>query len=73
MSKQEFLEQALKSNMAPVLTGLIEIGLLCLTAIVIGGLMCALGEDDSRPMLHELLFTVGMVIGAINVIVWFFC
>jgi type IV secretory pathway VirB2 component (pilin) len=45
---------------------------LNLVAIVVGGLMFAFGEGDSKRMLAGILFGVGMAIGAVNFMSWLF-
>ena len=45
---------------------------LSLVAIVVGGLMFAFGEGDSKRMLAGILFGVGMAIGAANFLTWLF-
>ena len=45
---------------------------LSLVAIVVGGLMFAFGEGDSKRMLAGILFGVGMAIGAVNFLTWLF-
>jgi len=52
-------------------TGTIARG-LSLVAIVVGGLMFAFGEGDSKRMLAGILFGVGMAIGAVNFLAWLF-
>lgn len=52
-------------------TGTIARG-LSLVAIVVGGLMFAFGEGDSKRMLAGILFGVGMAIGAVNFMAWLF-
>jgi type IV secretory pathway VirB2 component (pilin) len=52
-------------------TGTIARG-LSLVAIVVGGLMFAFGEGDSKRMLAGIVFGVGMAIGAVNFIAWLF-
>jgi len=52
-------------------TGTIARG-LSLVAIVVGGLMFAFGENDSKRMLAGILFGVGMAIGAVNFMAWLF-
>jgi type IV secretory pathway VirB2 component (pilin) len=53
------------------ITGSIARG-LSLVAIVIGGLMFAFGEGDSKRMLAGIVFGVGMAIGAVNFMAWLF-
>jgi type IV secretory pathway VirB2 component (pilin) len=45
---------------------------LSLVAIVVGGLMFAFGEGESKRMMAGILFGVGMAIGAVNFISWLF-
>jgi type IV secretory pathway VirB2 component (pilin) len=45
---------------------------LSLVAIVVGGLMFAFGEGDSKRMLAGIVFGVGMAIGAVNFMTWLF-
>src|SRR5215469_5042331 len=45
---------------------------LSLVAIVVGGLMFAYGEGDSKRTLAGILFGVGMAIGAVNFMAWLF-
>jgi type IV secretory pathway VirB2 component (pilin) len=45
---------------------------LALVAIVVGGLMFAFGEGDSKRMLAGILFGVGMAISAVNFMTWLF-
>ncbi len=45
---------------------------LSLVAIVIGGLMYAFGEGDSKRTLAGIVFGVGMAIGAVNFMNWLF-
>jgi len=45
---------------------------LSLVAIVVGGLMFAFGEGDSKRMLAGIIFGVGMAIGAVNFMAWLF-
>jgi len=45
---------------------------LALVAIVVGGLMFAFGEGDSKRMLAGIIFGVGMAIGAVNFMTWLF-
>jgi type IV secretory pathway VirB2 component (pilin) len=45
---------------------------LSLVAIVVGGLMFAFGEGDSKRMLAGIVFGVGMAIGAGNFMMWLF-
>lgn len=52
-------------------TGTIARG-LSLVAIVVGGLMFAFGEGESKRMLAGIAFGVGIAIGAVNFISWLF-
>jgi type IV secretory pathway VirB2 component (pilin) len=45
---------------------------LSLVAIVIGGLMFAYGEGQSKKMLAGIVFGVGMALGAVNFMAWLF-
>jgi type IV secretory pathway VirB2 component (pilin) len=45
---------------------------LSLVAIVVGGLMFAFGEGESKRMLAGIVFGVGMAIGAVNFLSWLF-
>jgi type IV secretory pathway VirB2 component (pilin) len=45
---------------------------LSLVAIVVGGLMFAFGEGDSKRMLAGIVFGVGMAVGAVNFLAWLF-
>jgi type IV secretory pathway VirB2 component (pilin) len=45
---------------------------LSLVAIVVGGLMFAFGEGESKRMLAGIVFGVGMAIGAVNFLGWLF-
>ena len=45
---------------------------LSLVAIVVGGLMFAFGENDSKRMLAGIVFGIGMAIGAVNFLAWLF-
>ena len=57
------LEQAFTG---PIATG------LSLVAIVVGGLMFAYGEGQSKHMLAGIVFGIGMAIGAVNFMAWLF-
>lgn len=58
---------ALKTSFTgPIATG------LSLVAIVIGGLMFAYGEGQSKKMLAGIVFGIGMAIGAVNFMAWLF-
>lgn len=52
-------------------TGTIATG-LSLVAIVVGGLMFAYGEGQSKKVLAGIVFGVGMAIGAVNFMSWLF-
>jgi type IV secretory pathway VirB2 component (pilin) len=52
-------------------TGTIATG-LSLVAIVVGGLMFAYGEGQSKKMLAGIVFGVGMAVGAVNFLAWLF-
>jgi type IV secretory pathway VirB2 component (pilin) len=45
---------------------------LSLVAIVVGGLMFAFGEGESKRMLAGIVFGIGMAIGAVNFMNWLF-
>lgn len=45
---------------------------LSLVAIVVGGLMFAYGEGQSKKVLAGIIFGVGMAIGAVNFMSWLF-
>jgi len=45
---------------------------LSLVAVVVGGLMFAFGEGDSKRMLAGILFGVGMAVGAVSFMAWLF-
>ena len=45
---------------------------LALVAMVVGGLMFAFGEGDSKRTFAGILFGVGMAIGAVNFMSWLF-
>jgi type IV secretory pathway VirB2 component (pilin) len=45
---------------------------LSLVAIVVGGLMFAFGEGESKRLLAGIIFGVGMAIGAVNFMSWLF-
>jgi type IV secretory pathway VirB2 component (pilin) len=45
---------------------------LSLVAIVVGGLMFAFGEGDSKRTLAGIIFGVGMAIGAASFMTWLF-
>lgn len=52
-------------------TGTIATG-LSLVAIVVGGLMFAYGEGQSKRMLAGIIFGIGMAVGAVNFMAWLF-
>jgi type IV secretory pathway VirB2 component (pilin) len=52
-------------------TGTIATG-LSLVAIVVGGLMFAFGEGQSKRMLAGIIFGIGMAVGAVNFMAWLF-
>lgn len=52
-------------------TGTIAKG-LSLVAIVVGGLMFAFGEGQSKKMMAGIVFGVGMAVGAVNFLSWLF-
>lgn len=45
---------------------------LSLVAIVVGGLMFAFGEGESKRVLAGIVFGIGMAIGAVNFMGWLF-
>lgn len=45
---------------------------LSLVAIVVGGLMFAYGEGQSKKTLAGIVFGIGMAIGAVNFMAWLF-
>lgn len=45
---------------------------LALVAIVVGGLMFAYGEGESKRTMAGIVFGVGMAIGAVNFLNWLF-
>lgn len=45
---------------------------LSLVAIVVGGVMFAFGEGQSKRTLAGIVFGVGMAIGAVNFMAWLF-
>jgi len=45
---------------------------LSLVAIVVGGLMFAYGEGQSKKTIAGIVFGVGMAIGAVNFMSWLF-
>jgi type IV secretion system protein TrbC len=52
-------------------TGTIATG-LSLVAIVVGGLMFAYGEGQSKRMLAGIIFGIGMAVSAVNFMAWLF-
>jgi type IV secretory pathway VirB2 component (pilin) len=52
-------------------TGPIATG-LSLVAIVVGGLMFAYGEGQSKRMLAGIVFGICMAVGAVNFMAWLF-
>ncbi|MBK7929272.1 MAG: TrbC/VirB2 family protein [Bryobacterales bacterium] len=59
------------ANLRDSFTGPIARG-LSLVAIVVGGIMFAFGEGDSKRMLAGIVFGVGMAIGAVSFMAWMF-
>jgi type IV secretion system protein TrbC len=58
---------ALKTSFTgPIATG------LSLVAIVVGGLMFAYGEGQSKRVLAGIVFGVGMAVSAVNFMSWLF-
>ena len=45
---------------------------LSLVAIVVGGLMFAFGDGDSKRTIAGIVFGVGMAIGAVSFMAWLF-
>ena len=45
---------------------------LSLVAIVVGGLMFAYGEGQSKRVVAGIVFGIGMAIGAVNFMAWLF-
>jgi type IV secretory pathway VirB2 component (pilin) len=45
---------------------------LSLVAIVVGGLMFAFGEGESKRILAGIVFGIGMAISAVNFLSWLF-
>jgi type IV secretory pathway VirB2 component (pilin) len=45
---------------------------LSLVAIVVGGLMFAFGEGESKRMLAGIVFGIGMAVGAVQFMGWLF-
>ncbi len=52
-------------------TGPIATG-LSLVAIVVGGLMFAFGEGQSKKVFAGIVFGIGMAVGAVNFMAWLF-
>lgn len=69
-AQQDPWEQAVQV-LQTAFTGSIAKG-LSLVAIVVGGLMFAFGEGQSKRMLAGIIFGVGMAIGAVNFMAWLF-
>jgi len=63
---EDAVEQLRTTFTGPIARG------LSLVAIVVGGLMFAFGENDSKRMLAGIVFGVGMAIGAVNFMAWLF-
>lgn len=57
--------------LAASFTGPIARG-LSLVAVVLGGIMFAFGEGDSKRALAGIIFGVGMAVSAANFMVWLF-
>ncbi len=58
---------ALKTSFTgPIATG------LSLVAIVVGGLMFAFGEGQSKKVFAGIVFGIGMAVGAVNFMAWLF-
>jgi len=45
---------------------------LSLVAVVVGGLMYAFGDNDSKRMLAGIVFGLGMALGAVSFLDWLF-
>ena len=45
---------------------------LSLVAVVVGGLLFAFGEGDSKRMLAGIVFGLGMALGAVSFVDWLF-
>ena len=69
-AQQDPWEQAVQV-LQTAFTGSIAKG-LSLVAIVVGGLMFAFGEGQSKKALAGIIFGVGMAIGAVNFMAWLF-
>lgn len=69
-AQQDPWEQAVQV-LQTAFTGSIAKG-LSLVAIVVGGLMFAFGEGQSKRTLAGIIFGVGMAIGAVNFMAWLF-
>ena len=69
-AQQDPWEQAVQV-LQTAFTGSIAKG-LSLVAIVVGGLMFAFGEGQSKRALSGIIFGVGMAIGAVNFMAWLF-
>ena len=63
-------EQAV-NTLKTAFTGTIARG-LSLVAIVVGGLMFAFGEGDSKRAFAGIVFGIGMAIGAASFLAWLF-
>ncbi len=63
--------EAAVQQLQAAFTGPIARG-LSLVAIVVGGLMFAFGEGESKRMLAGIVFGIGMAIGAVNFMSWLF-
>jgi type IV secretory pathway VirB2 component (pilin) len=60
------VDQLMRAFTGPIARG------LSLVAIVVGGLMFAFGEGESKRTLAGIVFGVGMAIGAVNFMGWLF-
>ncbi len=69
-AQQDPWEQAVQV-LQTAFTGPIAKG-LSLVAIVVGGLMFAFGEGQSKRALSGIIFGVGMAIGAVSFMAWLF-
>src|SRR5579871_409903 len=69
-AQQDPWEQAVQV-LQTAFTGSIAKG-LSLVAIVVGGLLFAFGEGQSKKALAGIIFGVGMAIGAVNFMAWLF-
>jgi len=59
------------STLQDSFTGPIAKG-LSLVAIVVGGLMFAFGEGQSKRVFAGIVFGIGMAVGAVNFMAWLF-